>query len=228
MGEMENPGLQAAVTPFVADGSDPIVDGSALRSIPCSLDGTEFKVTGDEDERSIAISKAANAGAASVRGRARAAQAGTMTLGEAEAAGLVEVVREPRRTVFVTSAPVTVRIGGSGTTQVTPITGEGKRGEARVYDGPVEVTAKGAATQASVAGRAADAQAPRTTAKRRGGKLTLKAKDASGVAVTMVKVGKAAARPYRKPMKVGRRTIVRYWSVDTWGNAEKARVSKTG
>jgi pimeloyl-ACP methyl ester carboxylesterase len=226
MGEMEDPGVEAAVTPFVADGSDPIVDGKALRSIPCSLDGTEFKVTGDEDKRSIEISKAANASAASLR--ARAAQAGPMTLDAAEAAGLVEAVKEPGRTVFVTSAGVSVRIGGEGMTQVTPITGEGKRGESRVYDGPVVVTAAGSKTSSSSPSRAADAKAPRTVAKFRRGRLTLKATDASGVAVTMVKVGKSKARPYKRALQVRRGTTVRYWSIDTFGNAERARISRAG
>jgi triacylglycerol esterase/lipase EstA (alpha/beta hydrolase family) len=225
MGEMEDPALQAAVTPFVADGSDPIVDGTALRSIPCSLDGTEFKVTGDEDARSIAISKAANASAASVPGRAHAAQAasGTMTLDQAEAAGLVEAVKEPGRTVFVTSAKLTVQIAGKGMTQVTPITGEGKPGTSRVYDGPVVVTADGAKSSSASPSRAADRKPPRTTAKLRRGRLTLTAKDGSGVAVTMVKVGKAKPRPFKKAVKVKRGATVRYWSIDTFGNAEKAR-----
>jgi hypothetical protein len=70
-------------------------------------------------------------------------------------------------------------------------------------------------------------KAPRTTAKvRRSGArrvITLRASDASGVAVTMVQVGKARPRPYKRALKVGRRTAVRYWSLDTAGNAERRR-----
>jgi hypothetical protein len=71
-------------------------------------------------------------------------------------------------------------------------------------------------------------KAPRTTAKvRRSGArrvITLKASDASGVAVTMVQVGKSRPRPYTRTLKVGRRTTVRYWSIDTVGNAERKRL----
>jgi hypothetical protein len=75
----------------------------------------------------------------------------------------------------------------------------------------------------TVAARPADRKAPRTTAKRHGRKLVLRARDASGVAVTMVKVGKHRARPYKRPIKIARRTTVRYWSVDVYGNRESAK-----
>jgi hypothetical protein len=44
----------------------------------------------------------------------------------------------------------------------------------------------------------------------------------------MVKVGRAKAKPYKRALKVRRGTTVRYWSVDTFGNAEKARTSRAG
>ena len=235
MGEMEDEPVQDAAAPFIATGADPVVDGTALKGFPCLLNSSEFSVTGKEDARSIEISRLAAATPASVGPRARAAQApvhgaGRLSLAEAEKAGLVEVMYDEGRTVFVTNRPVAVRVAGEGTTQVTPITGEGKRGAAVVYDGPVEVTARGAKTQSSVAGHPADVRAPRTTAKvRRTGArrvITLTASDRSGVAVTMVQVGRARPRPYRRALKVGRRTTVRYWSVDTFGNAERKRLVK--
>jgi hypothetical protein len=151
-----------------------------------------------------------------------------MSLAQAEADGLVDVIREPKRTVIVSDGALTVRVGGQGKTQVTPITGEGKRGASVVYDGPVVINADGAKTSSSSPSRPADLKAPRTTCKRRGGKLTLKATDASGVSVTMVKVGRAKAKPYKRALKVRRGTTVRYWSIDTLGNVEKQRTSKAG
>jgi hypothetical protein len=50
-----------------------------------------------------------------------------MTLSEAEARGLVQVAGDG---VFVTNQPVVVH--STGRVQVTPITGDGKRGAGRV------------------------------------------------------------------------------------------------
>ena len=214
--ELEDHAIQAAAAPFVADGADPIVDGTTLKQLPCQLSASEFKVTGNEDARSISLSQAATAGAASVR--AHAAQAGPLTLAEAQARGLVQVVDDG---VFVTNRPVVVH--AEGTVQVTPITGDGRRGESRVYVGPADISVSGAQVEATVASRPADRTPPRTTAKRRGRKLVLTARDVSGVAVTLVKLGKARPRPYTRPIAVPRHATVRYWSVDTLGNREPAR-----
>src|SRR5262249_29769378 len=103
-GELEDPAIQNAAAPFVADGTDPIVDGTTLKLQPCQLSASEFKVTGNEDERSIELSRVVSAGAASVR--APAAQApGRMTLAQAEDAGLVQ---DAGGGVFVTNQPVVV------------------------------------------------------------------------------------------------------------------------
>jgi triacylglycerol esterase/lipase EstA (alpha/beta hydrolase family) len=227
MGEMEDSELQDAVTPFVTTGADPVVDGDTLKRQPCSIDASEFVKTGKEDERSLWLSKLASAGAASVKARAAQAPA-RMTVDEAERAGLIEVMHDAGRLTFITHQPVVVHSEGAGSVQVTPITGEGKRGKARVYDGPVTVSADGAKTSSPSPSRPADSKPPRTTARRRGGKLTLKARDASGVSVTMVKVGRAKAKPYKRALKVRRGTTVRYWSIDTFGNVEKQRINKAG
>jgi hypothetical protein len=149
-----------------------------------------------------------------------------MTLQEAEDAGLVDVMNEPGQTLFVTTTrkPITVSVAGRGTVQVTPITGEGKEGAARLYDitpAGIAINAQGALNASSAPSRAADRKAPRTTIKRRGGKLVAKASDASGVAVTLVQIGNRRPKRYTKPLRVSRRATVRYWSVDVWGNAER-------
>jgi pimeloyl-ACP methyl ester carboxylesterase len=225
MVEMEDPSNQDAAAPFVAEGKDPVVDGTHLRDKPCPLAKEQFAYTGREDLRSLAISEDAEAAASRVR--ARAAQA-PMTLREAEAEGLVDVIDEPRRTVFVTTTdrPLRVHLAGRGLLQVTPLTGDAKTGEARVYDvtpGGIDVSVKGALQASAAPSRAADRKAPRTTLKRRGGKLVARAKDASGVAVTLVQIGNRRPRRYTKPLRVSRRAKVRYWSVDVWGNTERKR-----
>ena len=53
--------------------------------------------------------------------------------------------------------------------------------------------------------------------------LTATAKDVSGVAVIMVPVGNARPKPWIKSLKVSKRATVRYWSVNTVGNAERHR-----
>lgn len=76
-------------------------------------------------------------------------------------------------------------------------------------------------------GRKADTAAPKTKVKvHRAGRmriLTATAKDSSGVAVTMVQVGKARPKPWKKALRVSKRAAARYWSVDTLGNAERHR-----
>src|SRR4051794_24389070 len=88
--ELEDHAIQDAAAPFVAEGTDPKVDGTTLKQLPCQLSASEFKVTGNEDERSISISQQATAGAASVRAHAAQAPA-RMTLAEASERGLVQV-----------------------------------------------------------------------------------------------------------------------------------------
>jgi hypothetical protein len=130
--------------------------------------------------------------------------------------------------VFVTTTDRSLRVHleGQGLLQVTPLTGDAKTGKARVYDvtpGGVDVTVKGALQASSAPSRAADRTPPRTRLVRRGGRLVAKATDASGVALTLVQIGNRKPKRYTKPLRVSRRATVRYWSVDVWGNSEKAR-----
>jgi hypothetical protein len=164
-----------------------------------------------------------------------------MSLRDAESAGLLQLIDDGKKLVFIPIAPLHVHVpaGHAGTVQINPITGEGERGTGTVYEIPaagMNVTARGtqavaaAADGAVLKGRKADTAPPRTKVKvRRSGSrriLTATAKDASGVAVTMVKVGKGRAKPWTKRLKVSRRATVRYWSVDTLGNAERPRKVK--
>jgi hypothetical protein len=227
MGEMESEVLQQATTGFIAEGRNPDVTGVGLWANPCPLNAAQFVVTGDEDAVDLRISREAERYAGTARVRARASAA-PMTLLEAEKAGLVDAVHEPHRTVFVTTSTeaLTIHAAGAGQLQVTPLIGDARTGTAKVYDltpAGVDVSAQGSRTAATAPSRAADRTAPRTRVTRRGSKLRATATDASGVAVTMVQVGKRRPRPWTKPLTVSRRTAVRYWSVDVWGNAERKR-----
>ncbi|MBE2319616.1 hypothetical protein DVA67_026850 [Solirubrobacter sp. CPCC 204708] len=229
MGEMEDRAIQNAVAPFVTTGADPIKDQQTLRDQPCDLDASEFKLEGEEDETSVKISEAFEAGAKASRVRARAAAATEMTLVEAEQAGLVDVIRGPRTLQFVTttSKPLSVSLAGAGAVTVTPITGDGQEGKARVYDlgaTPIAIDADGAKTASAAPSRPADTRAPKTTATIKRGKLRVKTKDASGVQVTLVQVGKARPKVYKRALRVGARAKVRVWSVDTAGNTERKRL----
>jgi len=62
---------------------------------------------------------------------------------------------------------------------------------------------------------------PRRLSVVRGGELVAKARDASGVATTLIQIGNRKPKRYTKPITVSRRAKVRYWSVDIWGNAER-------
>lgn len=231
MGEMEDEDIQDAVTPFITTGANPIVDGETLRDDPCPLDTSEYEFEGDEDQKSISISEGIEGVKASRAPSQTPAATGPMSLDDAELAGLVDVVRVPGALRFVTTTrkPLTVRAAGTGTVTVTPITGDGKEGKARVYDlgaTPIAIAADGAETRSAAPSRAADTRAPRTTAVIKRGKLRVKAKDASGIKVTLVQVGKRTPQIYKRPLRVGAKAKVRVWSVDTAGNTERKRLVK--
>ncbi len=228
MKEMENRAIELAATPFITTGANPAVDGQTLRDKPCDLDASDFKLDGDEDETSVKISTDFENGAKASSVHAHAAAA-PMSLKEAEKAGLIDVVRIPGALRFVTttSQPLSVSAAGTGTLTVTPITGDGSEGKARVYDlsaAPINVVADGASSRSSAPSRAADTRAPKTVASFKRGKLHASAKDAGGVAATFVQVGSKTPRPYTRAMKVARKGRVRVWSVDKAGNTERKRV----
>ncbi len=224
MEEMEHREVQDSVAPFVADGKDPLIGiPGGLQSFDCGLSNAQFTVTGKEDEKSIRISKEANANITSAH-----ASAAPLDLDEAERAGLIDAIREPGRTVFVTTTrqALSVHVAGTGTLEVTPLTGDGTTGTPRVYDvtpAGIAVTATGARTATAAPAHAADTTPPRTTARLRNGRLTVRASDRSGIAVTLVQVGRHTPRVYRRPLRMARHTHLLVWSVDKAGNVERKR-----
>jgi pimeloyl-ACP methyl ester carboxylesterase len=142
---------------------------------------------------------------------ASAAQAGgprvlaggrSYSLDEAERAEVVQVLRYGLMTKVVASADVRVEWPRGTGYAVRQLSEKGAGPERRFVDG--KRVAK-------------DTTAPRTTARRRHGKLVLRAK---GALATYVIV-KGKTRRYTKPIKAARGT--EYFSVDAWGNAEKPR-----
>jgi len=233
MEEMETQPIQDAVAPFIVSGADPVVDGTVLRNQPCPLASTEFRVTGDEDQASQDLSVISEAVGARASSAAHAAQAPAtpMTLQEANDAGLIDLAKTPHGLIFTTSTtkPLTFTGSGEGTVQVTALTGDAKTGASRVYElssTPITIVAKGAQASSTARSTPADRTPPKTTASFQRGKLRVKAKDAGGVAVTYVQVGKQAPKVYKRPMRVARKGKVHVWSVDKAGNSERRRVVK--
>jgi pimeloyl-ACP methyl ester carboxylesterase len=229
MDEMETQPVQDAVTPFIVSGADPIVDGEVLRNQPCRLAASEYRVTGEEDEKSQWITVESEVKASAASG-AHAASA-RMTLEQASAAGLIQLARTPHGLTFVTTTdkPLTYEAAGTGTVTVTPLTGDAQKGPARVYElsaKPIAITSRGAASASAAKSRPADTTGPKTTAAIKRGKLRVRARDASGVAATFFQVGRRAPKIYRRALKVTRTGRIRVWSVDRAGNTERKRVVK--
>jgi pimeloyl-ACP methyl ester carboxylesterase len=123
-------------------------------------------------------------------------------LAEAEKAGLVQVLRFGANVKIVAGDDVKVEFPRGTAVAVRELSERGARPERRYVDGkPVKK----------------DTTPPRTSARWRHGKLVLKAK---GAAATYVVV-KGKRRVYRRPITVKAGT--RFFSVDAWGNTERAR-----
>jgi hypothetical protein len=129
----------------------------------------------------------------------------SLTLDEAEQAGHVQVVRFGATTKIVSRGGARVELPKGATAVVRQLSDRGA-GAPKHYVGGKAV--------------ARDTKAPVTKASWRGGKLVLRARDASKVAATFVIVG-GKKRLYRKPVRVSR--SARFGSVDVWGNAETPR-----
>ncbi|MDA0167842.1 alpha/beta fold hydrolase [Solirubrobacter taibaiensis] len=132
-----------------------------------------------------------------------------MSVDDAERAGHVQVIAFGGETKIVASGDVRVELP------------KGTAGVVR------ELSDRGASAPKHYVGTkpvAKDTKAPVTTAKWRGGKLVLKAKDASKVAATFVVIG-GKQRVYKRPLKLSakQRKGAKYGSVDVWGNAERER-----
>lgn len=151
----------------------------------------------------------------------------TYTLDEAEKAELVQVVRLGGSTKVV-GRDVRLELPGGSTAAVRDVSSKGATA-AKHYAGVTSIALGGSGAVTGKGGKAVkpsakDTKAPVTTARWRGSKLTLRARDASKVAATFVVVG-GKKRTYRKPLKLTakQRKTATYGSVDIWGNAEKAR-----
>ena len=170
--------------------------------------------------------------------RAVAAQSSSLSLDEAVQSGLVDVVERGTRTVLVARGDgVTVRFSGRDlSATVTPL--EGSRKGTPAHFGPVSgalAITGGAKIQATRNGRPlsrrkADRRPPVTRAVlvRRTGRFVLvrpRARDASGVRATFLRIGAQPAKPWRGPVRVRRSQIgkVRFGSVDVFGNTERPR-----
>ena len=150
----------------------------------------------------------------------------TYSLNAAEAADLVQVIKLGGTTDIVSSGipDLQIQLPAGGTATVRDISSKGAGPAARyVLTGTATVPMTGAVKGAKAV-KASDKKAPVTTASLRGGKLVLKARDASRVAVTYVIVGKKK-RIYTRPLRLKKAQLDRttFGSVDIWGNAEQAR-----
>jgi pimeloyl-ACP methyl ester carboxylesterase len=217
-----------------------VIEGRKIpkRITECPAVGTTLEIVGLSIPGSGG--KPARASAAKApRIRVRASAAGdAKTLEEAQAAGLVDVIRFRGRTFVTTagSAPVSFALDGGRYSVIASELDGSRRSNTRRYGpftGRVDVAA-GETVAISRAGREvrpakADAQAPVTHARvkrLRGGRarVTLRARDASKIARTLVRTGRRT-RAYRRPLTVSRSDLrrLRFGSVDVWGNAEKER-----
>jgi hypothetical protein len=150
----------------------------------------------------------------------------SLSLQQAENAGLVQVVSVGPTTKIVArnGSDVRVELPTGGTATVRTVTDKGA-GPVRRFAGAMSVAlgGSGAVTRNGkpLKPAAKDTTPPRTTAKLRRGKLILSARDAAATYVTVA--GKA--RRYTKPLKLTRKQLAKatFWSVDRWGNAERPR-----
>lgn len=188
---------------------------------------TAREVTVYHPDQLIPMITASQAGAKApkvvVRGRA-------YSLAEAEKADLVQVIELGGAVKIVAKGgrDVRVELPAGGTAVVRDLGDKGAGAEKR-YAGATAIALGGSGVVTGKGGKALkpaakDDKPPKTTATWRGGKLVLKAKDASKVAATFVVVG-GKQRAYRKPLKLTakQRKSVTYGSVDIWGNVEKER-----
>lgn len=172
--------------------------------------------------------------------RAHGSQGAALSPAEAERRGLIEIVDVPGARIIATNAdvPVTLTVAAAGMPlRVTPLTGDGTRGRPAFYPatpGTLTVSA-GATTSVSARGkvlkplRTRDRTPPRTRmiVSRRGAKhvVRLRATDASGVAATLARIGKARERRVTGPLTLSpaRLKLLRARSIDVHGNIERAR-----
>lgn len=222
--------MQRAV-PFLRAGHAIPSDGS------CPANGTQVVVAAPGSKAGLCRSarRGTDCGL-----RARIAGAGSVSLREAVASGVVDIIESGPRTVMVVqgSTPVTMALSAPRGTviEATPLVGEAT-GRPRAFGplrGSIVLTVGSGGTRLTrhdreVKSRAADRKPPVTTVtKRRSGRfviLTPRARDASGVLATMIRMGHAKPRRWTKRLRVRARRArrVSYASVDVFGNQERRR-----
>ncbi|MHB8241260.1 MAG: alpha/beta fold hydrolase [Solirubrobacteraceae bacterium] len=223
-----NAGVQSKIEAFLLKGK--AVEAGA----PCPYTGQEY-----EFNRLPLPNHGAFASFAS--GARVATASSSMTLEQAFTAGLVQVIRHGTKTIVVTDDrhPVTITLTGAHTTlKVRALTSAGKgnakgSGPARYYgplSGTVTLSAAGVVKRGGKTVKPARGdRAPHTTARvtRRGRYFIVRllAKSAAGIAGTYVRIGKAPARRYSKPLRLTPRQLarLRFASVDGFGKWEHVR-----
>jgi hypothetical protein len=212
-----------AATEFIDAGGT-----NALNDRPCAARGQEITV-----QAGIGGAAAAQAGALKVT--ATTPDGRKLSLDEAAAAGLVIVAQQTAGlATFVVPEGAAVTIGVSGrklTVKQRPLQ-DTTAGRETMY-GPLagKVTIDGGTVKRgrrTVKPARRDTVKPRTRVRvrrsGRGATLRFIARDRSGVAATMVKVGKAKPKRVTRTLRIKRRgVLVRYQSQDVFGNLETVR-----
>lgn len=209
-----------------------LMDRFLIRNEPIAdvVDGCEWsarEVTVYHPDQLIPMVTAAQAGAKAPK----IVSAGrTYSLAEAEQAELVQVIEFGGSVKVVAhgGSDVRMELPSGSTAVVRDFTDKGASAERR-YSGATSIALGGSGAVTGKSGKALkpaakDKQPPKTTARLRGGKLVLKAKDASKVAATFVVIG-GSKRAYKQPLKLTAKQLKKatYGSVDVWGNVEKPR-----
>lgn len=220
-------GVTARLKGFLLEGQ-PIGAGEG-----CDATGTEVRVFSIDLRREFAT------GAAKSKVTVTSAAGGArLSLRQAEATGLIEVLHLGRQLILIAdaSAPVRIALGaGRHAVETTPITAGGK-GKTTAYGpmkGAVTISAgrQAAVRKAgkAVKGKRADTKPPRTrvTVRRKGKKaiVSVRVRDASGAAYSYLTRGAKPLLRFKRRVKlpVAQLARARYGSVDIWGNAERPR-----
>lgn len=216
MAETGTASVRDAVRDFLVKGSPVAEPGS---DAGCSMSGDETKVFSIDPSFHVSASAAGDA----------------LTLDQARRQGLVDDITIGGSSTIVGDRrrPVTLKLTGRHIALRTRSLDGSRAGAPRFYgpvDGPLTVSPAGVVKRAgkTLKPRAADRTPPKTTATvtRRGARFVvhLRAKDASGVAATYLRIGTTAPKRYRKAVTLTARQLAkaRYSSVDRFGNLEHA------
>jgi pimeloyl-ACP methyl ester carboxylesterase len=219
------PSVQAGIEGFLLRGK--AVTGAER----CGYHGREFEIV-----RTTSVATGAHASAAAGETARVITPAGvSLTLAQASAQELIQVIAHAGQTIVVTdtSHPVTLVLNGKGiTAKARSLTSTGKEGAGSAgppeYFGPVNgilsLPTSGPVTRNGKPLKPAHTRRPpHTTAHvSRHGRLfvvRLTAKAGGGVAATYVLIGKGAPRLYRKPLRLTAKQLakLRFASVDRFG-----------